>query len=52
MFDAWKLNSMCGIIGYIGEKNGREGVKLEQQVIVRGDGIELMSHFPFEDALL
>jgi Xaa-Pro dipeptidase len=37
---------------YIGEKNGAEGVKLEQQVLVTETGIELLSQFPFEEALL
>jgi Xaa-Pro aminopeptidase len=29
-----------------------EGVKLEEQVLVTDTGIELLSHFPFEEALL
>ncbi len=37
---------------YIGEDGGAEGVKLEQQVLVTEDGIELLSQFPFEDDLL
>lgn len=37
---------------YIGEEGGAEGVKLEQQVLVTESGVELMSKFPFEDALL
>lgn len=37
---------------YIGEENGREGVKLEQQVLITETGIELLSRFPFEDAML
>ena len=37
---------------YIGEENGAEGVKLEQQVLITETGIELLSRFPFEDALL
>ena len=37
---------------YIGEDGGAEGVKLEQQVLVTESGTELMSRFPFEDALL
>jgi len=37
---------------YIGEAGGREGVKLEQQVLVTESGIELLSDFPFEDDLL
>ena len=37
---------------YIGAGGGAEGVKLEDPVLVTGDGPELMSRFPFEDALL
>jgi Xaa-Pro aminopeptidase len=37
---------------YIGEEGGREGVKLEQQVLVAARGNELISTFPFEAALL
>jgi len=43
--------TLC-VESYVGEENGREGVKLEQQVIVRENGIELMSRFPFEEVLL
>lgn len=37
---------------YIGEEDGPEGVKLEQQVLVTETGIELLSRFPFEEELL
>jgi Xaa-Pro aminopeptidase len=37
---------------YIGEDGGSEGVKLEEQVLITGDGNELLSSFPFEEALL
>jgi len=37
---------------YIGEKNGIEGVKLEQMVLVTDQGPETLSLFPFEDELL
>lgn len=36
---------------YIGEPEGGQGVKLEQQVLVTADGPELLSTFPFEAAL-
>ena len=36
---------------YIGEDGGHEGVKLEQQLLVTDDGTELLSSFPFEEAL-
>jgi Xaa-Pro dipeptidase len=37
---------------YIGADGGAEGVKLEQQVLITKTGIELLSQFPFEEALL
>ena len=40
------------IESYMGEVGGYEGVKLEQQVLVTETGCELMSTFPFEEALL
>ena len=43
--------TLC-VESYIGEAGGKEGVKLEQQVLVTETGIELLSRFPFEDDLL
>ena len=43
---------VVSIESYIGEKNGREGVKLEEEVLVTEHGGELISRFPFEDDLL
>jgi Xaa-Pro aminopeptidase len=37
---------------YIGEVDGREGIKLEEQVLVTDRGVERLSTFPYEDALL
>jgi Xaa-Pro dipeptidase len=37
---------------YIGEQGGDEGVKLEDQVLITQDGIEVLSRFPFESSLL
>nr|WP_244327786.1 Xaa-Pro peptidase family protein [Roseibium sp. RKSG952] len=37
---------------YIGADGGKEGVKLEQQVLITETGLELLSQFPFEDDLL
>ncbi len=37
---------------YIGAENGKEGVKLEQQVLITEDGTELLSEFPFEEGLM
>jgi hypothetical protein len=43
--------TLC-VESYIGEENGREGVKLEQQVLITERGSLLLSRFPFEDDLL
>jgi Xaa-Pro dipeptidase len=37
---------------FIGAEGGKEGVKLEQQVLITETGVELLSRFPFEEALL
>jgi Xaa-Pro aminopeptidase len=36
---------------YIGEAGGAEGVKLEEQVLVTATGCEVLSRYPFEDAV-
>ena len=43
--------TLC-VESYIGEVGGDEGVKLEQQVLVTETGCELLTSFPFEDALM
>jgi Xaa-Pro aminopeptidase len=43
---------VVSVESYIGEKGGREGVKLEEEVLVTDRGAELISSFPFEDELL
>jgi len=43
---------VVSVESYIGEKNGSEGVKLEEEVLVTETGIEPISRFPFEDELL
>ena len=40
------------IESYIGAKGGDEGVKLEEQVLVTEQGVERLSSYPFESALL
>ncbi len=37
---------------YIGAVGGKEGVKLEDQVIITEDGFENLTHYPFEAELL
>lgn len=43
--------TLC-VESYIGAEEGREGVKLEQQVLITERGAELLSHFPFDEELL
>lgn len=43
--------TLC-VESYIGEDGGKEGVKLEEQVLITGQGVEVLSAFPFEEALL
>ena len=43
--------TLC-VESYIGAEDGTEGVKLEQQMLVTETGAELLSTFPFEQALL
>ncbi len=43
---------VVSVESYIGEKGGREGVKLEDEILVTETGTELLSRFPYEDELL
>ena len=42
---------MC-IESYMGAVGERDGVKLEQQILITDDGYELLSNYPFEEELL
>jgi Xaa-Pro aminopeptidase len=43
--------TLC-VESYIGEEGGAEGVKLEEQVLVTAEGVQILSTFPFEEELL
>jgi Xaa-Pro aminopeptidase len=43
--------TLC-VEAYIGAVGGREGVKLEEQVVVTETGCETLSVYPYEQALL
>jgi Xaa-Pro aminopeptidase len=43
---------VVSVESYIGEKDGPEGVKLEEEVLVTEQGPALISRFPFEEELL
>ncbi len=42
---------MC-VEAYVGAVGGREGVKLEDQVLITETGYENLTHYPFEERLL
>ncbi|MEB6592624.1 MULTISPECIES: dimethylsulfonioproprionate lyase DddP [Pseudomonas] len=43
--------ALC-VEAYVGEVGGRDGIKLENQLLVTEDGYELLTHYPFEDSFL
>lgn len=45
-------NMVICIESYIGEENGIEGVKLEQQCLVTDNGLEVLSQYPLEENLM
>lgn len=45
-------NMTICVESYIGEEGGREGVKLEEQLLITENGSELLSDYPFEEDLL
>lgn len=47
----FEAGSTICVESYMGRVGGDEGVKLEQQVLITEQGIELLSTFPFEDDL-
>lgn len=50
--DTLQAGMVLCIESYMGAVGERDGVKLEQQVIVTDDGFELMTQYPFEDCFL
>ncbi len=43
--------ALC-VEAYVGAVGGKEGVKLEDQVIITEDGFENLTNYPFEKELL
>ena len=43
---------VLSVESYVGEPGGREGVKLEEQVLITANGARKLSSFPFEERLL
>lgn len=47
-----KPNMTVCVESYIGEEGGREGVKLEEQLLITETGVERLSTYPYEAELL
>ncbi len=43
--------TLC-VEAYVGAEGGREGVKLEEQIVITEKGAEILSRYPFEEAML
>ncbi|WP_338922728.1 dimethylsulfonioproprionate lyase DddP [Pseudomonas silesiensis] len=43
--------ALC-VEAYIGEVGGRDGIKLENQLLVTENGCEVLTHYPFENSFL
>ncbi|NIE75187.1 aminopeptidase P family protein [Pantoea sp. Ap-967] len=43
--------ALC-VEAYVGEVGGRDGIKLENQLLVTEDGVEVLTRYPFEDSFL
>ena len=43
---------VVSVESYVGEKGGREGVKLEEELLITDKGAEPISRFPYEEELL
>ncbi|AEJ12865.1 MULTISPECIES: dimethylsulfonioproprionate lyase DddP [Pseudomonas] len=43
--------TLC-VEAYVGEVGGRDGIKLENQLLVTDDGCEVLTRYPFEDRFL
>lgn len=46
---AFEENMVLCVESYIGEYGGKEGVKLEQQVLITRDGCRALSQYPWQD---
>ena len=48
----FKENTVVCVESYFGAAGGREGVKLEEQVLITADGAVPLSTYPFEESFL
>jgi Xaa-Pro aminopeptidase len=42
-------NMVLCVESYIGERGGKQGIKLEQQVLITRDGCQPLSQYPWQD---
>jgi Xaa-Pro aminopeptidase len=47
-----EANMVVCVESYVGRVGGREGVKLEEQVLITEEGFEVLTGYPFEEGLL
>mgnify|MGYP003563970515 FL=1 len=50
--DVLEPGMVVSVESYIAEVGGGEGVKLEEEVLITADGVELISKYPFDERLL
>ena len=43
-----EVGNVISVEAFVGRRDGGEGVKLEQQVVVHDDGPELLTKFPLD----
>ncbi|MEM7335618.1 MAG: M24 family metallopeptidase, partial [Chloroflexota bacterium] len=48
----FEKNMVVCVESYVGKVGGKEGVKLEEQLLITEDGVEVLSSYPFEEILL
>ncbi len=48
MADEYPGMTLC-VESFIGAEGGKEGVKLEEQVLITADGVEMLSSYPMEE---
>ena len=47
-----EVGMVLAVESYIGEPGMRDGVKLEEMVVVTGEGVQQLTRFPYEEAML
>lgn len=47
-----EANMILSVESFIGSESGREGVKLEEMVLITETGVERLSSYPFEESML